>query len=716
MDIRTRLAGLARNLYWTWHLDAISIFRDLNPELWRQSNHNPIELLNHFSDEELREKSTLMALESRIARAHHILRDYVNEQDTWATRYAGTLTAKPVAYFSAEFGLHESLPIYSGGLGVLAGDHMKAASDLGVPIIGVGLLYMKGYFRQSLDAGGRQHERYVPANPASLPLQPILDERKARRIVVLRTRSGPEIRIQAWEAQVGRCRLVLLDTNVEENSPENRELTAQLYGGDSRMRIRQELVLGVGGMRMLQAMGITPGVVHMNEGHSAFALLELTRMLMERDGQEFENVRELAASMCVFTTHTPVPAGHDRFEPSLMEECLGPLRDQLGLSEPAFLALGRANPGDAYEPFCMTILGFHMSRARNAVSFLHRRVTRAMWRPVWPDKKEDEIPISFITNGVHTCSWLAPEMHQLYDRYLGDGWEERIYDPKVWAPVDRIDEEELWETSEIVRSRMLEFVRRRVRRQCAARGAPDPAADPNRPLLAPAALTVGFARRFARYKRATLILRDLDRLDRLINNPNGPVQIIFAGKAHPADEDGKELIRELFRVSQDPRFAGKLVFIEDYDINVARHMIQGVNLWLNTPRRPLEACGTSGMKAILNGVLVLSVLDGWWEQAYDGTNGFVVGGRSEHSDWAHQDAADWDAALTALEQEVVPMFNRRDGGIPRQWIRRQKNALRSLAWSFSAERMVSDYVRHCYLPAAGGTTSSFDAAAGRRPS
>jgi starch phosphorylase len=705
MDIRARLMGLAGNLYWTWHRDAISIFRDLNPELWRQSNHNPIELLNRLSNTELEEKTSVMALESRIARAHHILRDYVSARDTWASRYAGTLTVKPVAYFSAEFGLHESLPIYSGGLGVLSGDHMKAASDLGVAVVGVGLLYLKGYFRQSLDSHGRQHEHEVPANPESLPLRPVQDEHGRRRIVVVRTRSGPEIRIQGWEALVGRCRLVLLDTNVQENSPENRELTAQLYGGDSRIRIRQELVLGVGGMRMLRAMGVVPGVVHMNEGHSAFALLEQTRMLMDRDGQDFENVREMAASMGVFTTHTPVPAGHDRFDPALMEECLGPLRDQLGLSTHDFLALGRANPGDAHEPFCMTILGLHMSRARNAVSFIHRRVTRSMWRQVWPDRREEDIPIAFITNGVHTCSWLAPEMHQLYDRYLGEGWEGRLYDPKVWAPVDRINDEELWETSEIVRAHMIDFVGRRVRRQCAARGEPDPAADHG--LLAPAALTIGFARRFAPYKRAALILRDLDRLDRLVNNPAGPVQLIFAGKAHPADEEGKALIQEISRVSREPRFAGKLVFIEDYDINVARHLVQGVNLWVNLPRRPLEACGTSGMKVILNGGLVLSVLDGWWEQAYDGTNGFVVDGRSEHSDWARQDAADWEAAMTALEGEVVPMFNRRDGGVPHEWIHRQKNALRTLAWSFSAERMVSDYVRHCYLPAAGGTTSSF---------
>jgi starch phosphorylase len=708
VEIRRRLTELARNLYWTWHSDIYHIFQDLNPQLWRELSRNPLAFLDHLSDEYLEATTNILALKSRITRAFYTLRDYLEEEETWGRRNVRSLRLRPVAYFSAEFGLHESLPIYSGGLGVLSGDHLKAASDLDIPLIGVGLLYAKGYFSQSLDSHGWQQERYFDADVKRLPLEAALDTEGKPIRIVLETKDENAIHVRAWTARVGRGRLILLDTNIEENAEENRELTAQLYGGDQRVRIRQELVLGVGGMRALAAMGIHPGVVHLNEGHSCFASLELARSIMERDGQTFENVRETVAGMTVFTTHTPVPAGHDRFDAGLVEETLGPLRGHLGLSLEELMAVGRVNPGDHNETFCMTVLGLKMARYRNAVSNLHRRVSREMWQEIWPGKLKEEVPIAHVTNGVHVGTWVAAEMDRLYCRWLGEDWKEQMHDPKIWEAVDEMYDEELWELSEILRNHLLAFTRDRVRRQCRARGEPDPTQEPAKPFLNASALTIGVARRFTPYKRVDLLLRDLNRLDRLVNNPERPVQVIFAGKAHPRDIEGKKIIQNIFTVSRDPRFLGKIVFIENYDINITRQLVQGVDLWLNMPRRPLEACGTSGMKAVLNGALNLSVLDGWWAEAFDGTNGFAIGMGGEHADYQRQDERDLGSLYEVLEKEVVPMFYDRDeDDIPRAWIQRQKSALRTLAWRFSSHRMVTEYVKYCYVPAAGDTTSSF---------
>jgi starch phosphorylase len=509
---------------------------------------------------------------------------------------------------------------------------------------------------------------------------------------------------------VGRSRLILVDTNVSGNTPEVQALTAQLYGGGNKVRIRQELVLGVGGLRILNAMGIDPGVIHMNEGHSAFATLEITRQLMERDGQSFGNMREKAAAMCVFTTHTPVEAGHDRFEADMVEQTLGPLRQQLGISEAELMAFGRVFPEEPTEKFCMTVLGLKMSRIRNAVSNLHAHLSRAMWRSLWPTREEHEIPIAHITNGVHTGTWLAPEISSFYRRCLGDGWLNRIDDPMTWAAAEGFSDDEFWELKQILKARLITFVRRRVRRQNEARGeAPDKACE-GKTLLDPAVLTIGCARRFAQYKRADLLLRDLKRLNQLVNNADRPVQIVYAGKAHPEDEWSKGLLEKVYEVTRDPRFCTRIVFVEDYDIDVARHLVQGVDVWLNNPRRPLEACGTSGQKAVLNGTLNLSVLDGWWAEAYDGTNGFAIGKGSEHSQWDYQDQLDMEMLYKILNEQVVPMFYSRDAdGIPKEWTARQKNALRTLAWRFSAQRMVKEYAVNCYLPAAGAVTCSMPA-------
>ena len=499
------------------------------------------------------------------------------------------LGSKPVVYFSAEFGIHESVPIYSGGLGVLSGDHIKSASGLGIPLIAVGLFYDQGYFKQQLDIDGYQHEEYLQSRVEVLPIEPAIGADGKPVMVQVDTRSGP-IFAQVWKLAVGRVNLYLLDCNVEGNSPEDRKLTSRLYGGDTRIRIRQEIVLGIGGVRAIRAMGIVPGVYHLNEGHSVFATLEAVRGRMDRDGYSFTDASRKVARQTVFTTHTPVPAGHDRFDDTLMEEHLGPMRDALGISHDHLMSLGRVDPANHSEPFCMTVLGLKMSRRANAVSSLHGHVSRRMWNGLWPGRVEEEVPIGHITNGVHVPSWLSWQMLQLYDRIFPANWFRRMGEPDVWQKIHDCDPGELWETHYALKNLLLQFVRRRLSRQCRRRGECDEAVELARTVLDPNVLTIGFARRFATYKRADLVLNELDRLFALISDRDRPIQIIFAGKAHPADEPGKALIRKIANLRHDPRTSGRIVFVEDYDINVCRHLIQGVDVWLNNPRRPLEAC------------------------------------------------------------------------------------------------------------------------------
>jgi len=709
MDMADKLRELGRNLYWTWHPEIIEIFRVIDPSLWREANHNPVEFLSLVPADLLREKAQDLdlALDARIAYAFHGLHDYLNAHDTWGARYAGRLRANPVAFFAAEFGLHESLPIYAGGLGVLAGDYLKDASDMGLPVVAVGLFYAKGYFHQALDSKGWQEETYSTTDVNLLPLEPAMTPQGQPLRVAVQTHSG-EIAIGVWTARVGRNRLVLLDTHVEGNTEDDRDLTTQLYGGGTRVRIRQELVLGVGGMRALEALGIQPGVLHLNEGHSAFAPLELARQWMESEGRTFASVQERIAAKTVFTTHTPVEAGHDRFDPAILEETLGPLREQLGITEDQLLALGRKDPTTKKgELFCMTILGFKMSRLCNAVSAIHARVSRSLWRDLWPELEEHEVPIGYVTNGIHAPSWLASTMAQIYNRCLGEDWQQRIDDPQTWEGLDRLDEVEFWEQHQILKAHLIDYVRRCICHQAKGRGEPRAQHGGSRHCPDPSILTIGFARRFTGYKRADLLLQDLDRLDRLVNHPERPVQIIYAGKAHPADKAGKQALQKVFQITRDPRFAGRIILVEDHDINVSRHLVQGVDVWLNTPYRPLEACGTSGQKVVLNGGLNLSILDGWWAEAYDGTNGFAIGRGIEHVDPRYQTKVDMLALYETLENEVVPLFYDQDeNGVPHAWIARQKNALRTLAWRFSARRMLKDYALWYYLPAAGGLTAS----------
>ncbi|MFI4874271.1 MAG: alpha-glucan family phosphorylase, partial [Blastopirellula sp. JB062] len=598
---------LASNLWWTWQPDVFNLFRDLDPIRWRQLDHNPIALLKEFTPERLELRAAEMVLYSRINHAYRRLKEYLTSKDTWSATHAGVLGSRPVAYFSAEFGIHESLPIYSGGLGVLSGDHVKSASGLGVPLIAIGLFYDQGYFKQHLDVDGYQHEEYMDTKVENLPMKPAIAPDGKPITVSMDTRSGT-LKAKVWKMNVGRVKLFLLDCDVDGNKPEDRELTSRLYGGDERTRIRQELVLGVGGMRALKALGITPGVYHLNEGHSAFAPLEGMRERIQEDGASYDDALRDVARQTVFTTHTPVPAGHDRFDAGLIEEHLGPLRDAMGVSHDQLMGLGRVEPQNESETFCMTVLGLKLSRRANAVSQLHGHVSRRMWAHLWPWRVEEEIPIGHITNGVHVPSWVAWQMLQLYDRHFPSGWYKHMGEADFWQNIHSVDPGELWETHATLKNLLLQFVRRRVSRQCRRRGESDDAVERARTLLDPNILTIGFARRFATYKRADLLLDDLERLDEIVNSTTKPVQFIFSGKAHPKDDPGKAKIRDIFNLRNDERFRHRIVFVEDYDINVGRHLIQGVDVWLNNPRRPLEASGTSGQKVVLNGGLNCSIL------------------------------------------------------------------------------------------------------------
>ncbi|MBI4577922.1 MAG: alpha-glucan family phosphorylase [Planctomycetes bacterium] len=705
MEIREKLNELGRNLWWTWRPDVRSIFRDLDPRLWQEVNHNPTALLRDTPGEVLVRRAEELGLESRVHHAFRRLAEYMGSAPGDGGVHLGPLRVRPVAYFSAEFALHEAVPIYSGGLGVLAGDHVKSASDLGVPLVAVGLYYSRGYFRQWLDREGWQQETYPEVKNPDMPLELLRDDHGEPITVALETAAGA-LQVALWRVRVGRSDLLLLDTDVEGNSAQDREITSRLYGGDHRTRIRQELVLGVGGVRALRRLGICPGVLHLNEGHTAFALLESCRAQMEDEGVDFPTARDRVSRQAVFTTHTPVEAGHDRFEPELVEEVLGGLRKALGLGPEEFLGLGRVDPADRGEAFCMTVLAMRLSDRANAVSSLHGHVSRRMWRRLYGGGRGLEVPIGHITNGVHVPSWLARPMHLLYERHAGRDWARRSYRPEEWAGLEALDPGELWETHQVLKRRLVRFARERLAEQAARRSDPEASMARLRTVLDPEVLTIGFARRFATYKRATLLLDDVDRLARMVGKVERPVQVVFAGLAHPHDQGGKQYIQRIFQLGRDPRFEGRVVYLEGYDMNIARLLVQGVDVWLNTPVRPHEACGTSGIKALLNGVLNVSVLDGWWAEAYDGRNGFAIGRGGSHADPQVQWRRDAEELYRVLETQVVPEFyHRGPDGVPTEWVQRMKQAIVTLGWRFSSNRMVLDYLRRAYLPAADGISS-----------
>ena len=703
------LQELAYNLWWCWNHDAIALFRRIDEKKFDQAEHSPVKLLATIGQERLEQLKEDEGFMAHLMRVLEAQKRYITSS-TWfhetyikkTEDHAQALNRYRIAYFSAEFGLHESVPIYSGGLGLLAGDHLKSASDLGLPFVGVGLMYREGYFRQYLNVDGWQQERYTENDFFNLPLVAATRDDGAPLLVSIPL-PGREVWMRVWRLQVGRNPLYLLDTNIPQNNADDRQITARLYGGDHDMRIRQEMVLGIGGIRVLRALGKIPAVCHMNEGHSAFCGLERIRVMMDEHGLDFAAAREAVMAGTCFTTHTPVPAGNDVFAPQLMQHYFAGYLSQLKIDWNEFLGLGRQNPRDANEPFCMTVLAIRLSNISNGVSALHGKVSRAMWKAIWPSLPESEVPITSITNGVHTRSWMAADFSQLYDRYLGTQWEQKPTDHTIWKKIDNIPNAELWRTHERRRERLVVFARKRLHGQLERRGATPSEIAKADEILDPEALTIGFARRFATYKRGTLLFRNLERLAAILNHKERPVQIIFAGKAHPRDHGGKELIAEIVHVSRRPEFRRRMVFIEDFDINVARFLVQGVDVWLNNPRRPLEASGTSGMKVCINGGLNLSILDGWWCEGYSGDNGWAIGAGEEYSDndRTYQDDIESRTIYDLLEQEIVPLYyNRSSDGLPRGWINYMKHSIMTCCPVFNTHRMVEQYTRSCYAPSA----------------
>ncbi len=689
------LLDIAYNLWWTWTPDAIYLFEDMDRECWERVNHNPVALLGTIEQPRLEELSRDEVFLARMEAVKSELDRYLASK-TWYHKVKQNDGL--IAYFSAEFGLHESLPLYSGGLGILAGDHMKSASDLGLPLVGVGLLYKHGYLTQYLNPDGWQLEKYPANDFYKMPLRPVVQDDGTQLLVDIPL-GERTVWARVWDLTVGRVHIYLLDTDVSENSSDDRQITSFLYGGDLETRLKQEIVLGMGGIRALNAMGNCPTVCHMNEGHSAFMAIERLLQVRLSENFDFDQALEVVKSTNIFTTHTPVPAGIDRFPPDLIQRYFKGIVQHLGISMEKFLGLGRINPNDHGESFCMAVLAIKMASQTNGVSKLHGEVSRRMWSAIWPNIPTHEVPITHVTNGIHTLGWLSSEMARLYQRYLGSRWIDEPTNHSIWKRIAGIPNFELWRSKERLRDRLISFARYRLKRQLEEKGAPRYKLKEADEVLDPEALTIGFARRFATYKRATLLFKDVERLKRILTNEERPVQIIFAGKAHPKDKDGKELIHKIVQMANLPEFRKHIVFIENYDIEVARFLVQGVDVWLNTPRRPLEASGTSGMKVTANGGINLSILDGWWVEAYNGTNGWAIGAGEEYDDPVYQDEVESRLLYELLENTVVPLFYQRNSqNVPDDWVEMMKNSIQTICPFFNTNRMVEEYSNQFYLP------------------
>src|SRR6476646_1175925 len=691
------LREMVFNLWWTWEPSARRLFRHLDPELWNRTNHNPVRMLQLSRQAPLVEVAQDKNFLRELKEVHDAYRAYLVREDTYGKTGNGRAIEKPVAYFSAEFGFHESIPNYSGGLGILAGDHCKSASDLDLNFVAIGLLYRHGYFRQEIDQDGIQHADRLTQNFHHLPIREV--RRDDRALLVTVPMLDRDVYARVWELQVGRVKLYLLDTDIPENNAEDRLITAELYGGDLEMRMRQEIVLGIGGVNALSALGIEPDVFHMNEGHSAFLGLERIRRLVAEKKLGFYAALQVAASANVFSTHTPVPAGNDSFPREMMRKYFGSFATEIGLPFDEFFSFGQTRI-NATDPFSVTILALRLSRHSNGVSKLHGEVSRALWKDVWTGVPAHEVPITYVTNGIHTKTWLAPEFLVLYDKYLGD-WEENLTNEDFWRRVMDIPDAILWDAHQKLKLRLVEFVRGRVKAQRERIGeSPESIRAANR-ILDPEILTIGFARRFATYKRGALLFTDKDRLHKLLNDSTRPVQFIFAGKAHPRDEGGKALIQEVYKFSRESGFHNRIVFVEDYDTYIARRLVQGVELWLNNPLRPLEASGTSGMKTPPNGGLNLSVLDGWWGESYNGNNGWAIGGEIRDGSIDFQSEVDSSSLYQLLENQIIPLYYAKpDGKLPLAWLQLMRESIRSVTPVFNTHRMVKEYAERLYTPAA----------------
>lgn len=693
-----RLEELAYNLWWSWNTETLKLFKQIDIDLWEQCQKNPVKFINNVEQSKLEEAAKNEAFLSQYDLILSKFDSYMNEPNTWFSKTYPNKKNNIVSYFSAEYGLDESFPVYSGGLGILSGDHCKSASDLGIPFVAVGLLYRQGYFNQRINREGWQETTYTELNINELPIKPVYTD-SGEELVINIDFPGRTVFAKVWQVNIGRIKLYMLDTDVESNSQYDRDITARLYGGDQEMRIQQEIFLGIGGLKTLKALGIEPTIYHMNEGHSSFVCIELIKNLIVEKQISFKDAKEIISSCTIFTTHTPVPAGIDIFPISLIDKYFGSYWNQMGISRHEFIELGMSCNNDSGQNFNMGILALKIAGKKNGVSKLHGEVSRDIFGDVWPLVPKEEVPITHVTNGVHTLTWLDSNLKALYDEYLGENWENNISDPKVWKKIDKIPNKRLWEVHLQNKKKLFEIVRTNLKAQMERNGesAYDIMQVDN--MLDPNVLTIGFARRFATYKRANLIFRDIERIKRILGNPDMPLQIIFAGKAHPADRPGQEVIKNIYDVSKMEGFKGKVILLENYNMNVARYMLHGVDIWMNNPRRPLEASGTSGQKAAINGAINFSILDGWWIEGYKNNSGWSIGKNEYYSSLNHQDNVDSDSIYTTLEKSIIPLYYSADSsGIPNDWVEKMKASIKVVAPEFSTERMLKDYTNNLYVP------------------
>ena len=694
-----KLSEISNNLWWSWNTEFLRLFKTIDNDLWETCEKNPVKFLKQVSQERLEAVSKNVEFLKEYDKLARQFEDYMNSKNTWFSNNYPENKNDLIAYFSAEYGLDRTIPIYSGGLGILSGDHLKSASDLGIPLVAVGLLYKNGYFHQKINGYGDQETEYINIELSNLPINPVKDENGEDLIIYVKFPKR-RLYLKVWQINVGRIKLYLLDSDIEKNNPEDRDVTLRLYGGDQEMRIRQEIVLGMGGTNLLtRALGLKPTIYHMNEGHSAFLILELMKNIIKEKQVSFDVARDIASSKTVFTTHTPVPAGNDIFPLDLVDKYFKDFWPRLGLDREEFLRLGM-KPSQILEPgFNMGILALKVAGKKNGVSKLHGAVSRELFGDVWPDIAANESPITYVTNGIHTCSWLSPKLKELYNKYLMPYWQDNIHEDKVWEKINNIPDKTLWETHQDRKEKLLKLVKDSTTQRLRRSGYSYEEINEITSKLNPNALTIGFARRFATYKRATLIFKDLERITQILNNSEKPVQLIFAGKAHPADKEGQDLIKRIHEISMMPQFKGKIFLLENYNIAMSQYLVSGVDVWLNNPRRPMEASGTSGQKASVNGVINFSVLDGWWAEGYNQENGWTIGTNAEYNSYEEQDIADSQSMYRTLEDKIIPTYyNKNEEGISPKWIRIMKNSIISTGGKYSTARMLVDYTNNLYMP------------------
>ena len=694
-----KLSEISNNLWWSWNTEFLRLFKTIDNDLWETCEKNPVKFLKQVSQERLEAVSKNVEFLKEYDKLARQFEDYMNSKNTWFANNYPENKNDLIAYFSAEYGLDRTIPIYSGGLGILSGDHLKSASDLGIPLVAVGLLYKNGYFHQKINGYGDQETEYINIELSNLPINPVKDKNGEDLIIYVKFPKR-RLYLKVWQINVGRIKLYLLDSDIEKNNPEDRDVTLRLYGGDQEMRIRQEIVLGMGGTNLLtRALGLNPTIYHMNEGHSAFLILELMKNIIKEKQVSFDVARDIASSKTVFTTHTPVPAGNDIFPLDLVDKYFKDFWPRLGLDREEFLRLGM-KPSQILEPgFNMGILALKVAGKKNGVSKLHGAVSRELFGDVWPDIAANESPITYVTNGIHTCSWLSPKLKELYNKYLMPYWQDNIHEDKVWEKINNIPDKTLWETHQDRKEKLLKLVKDNTTQRLRRSGYSYEEINEITSKLNPNALTIGFARRFATYKRATLIFKDLERITQILNNSEKPVQLIFAGKAHPADKEGQDLIKRIHEISMMPQFKGKIFLLENYNIAMSQYLVSGVDVWLNNPRRPMEASGTSGQKASVNGVINFSVLDGWWAEGYNQENGWTIGTNAEYNSYEEQDIADSQSMYRTLEDKIIPTYyNKNEEGISPKWIRIMKNSIISTGGKYSTARMLVDYTNNLYMP------------------